>query len=131
MGEAVVHRGMRLLARPHALEPIRHMFERAIIDAHGRQFSLTGKQNVFRLSLGVDVVVVLVRTLLFYKLIARAALISDVKQCGVLAHVAVESRSVVSKAGRVADQKAFGIIEQGMKRVGILAAVFPGVNTAV
>jgi hypothetical protein len=45
--ESVLHRAIRLLPRAHALEPIGHVSQRQVIDAHGRQFSFSGKRTYF------------------------------------------------------------------------------------
>src|SRR4051812_8524886 len=107
------------------------MLERTVIDAHRRLFRLTGKKYIFRLPLGVHIVVLLVVALLLNELIARTALAANVEKSGVLAHVAREPRRVVSKTGGVAHKKALGIFEQSLKGVGILASVFPCINAAV
>src|SRR4029077_9897085 len=111
MRESVLHSAMRLLARAYALEPVGHMPQRSVIDAHGRELRLTGKQNVLRGSIFVDVGVVLVVSIFFGQLIAWAAFAADIGECRFLAHVASEAGRVVAEAGRVADQKALGVLE--------------------
>src|SRR5579863_617082 len=105
MREAVVYRGMRLLARTHAFEPVGHVLQRQIVNAHGRKAAFSRQRNELRLSLLVHVGVVLVRSLLFNLLIARAALSTNIDEGGVLAHVARKARRVVAEAGRIAHQK--------------------------
>src|SRR5215469_10151527 len=133
MGESIVHRTMRLLARSHALEPVRHVPKRQVIDAHRRKlvFGLPGKQNILRSPGSVDIRVVFVRALFLDQLIPRAALASDVDERSLLTHVAGETGSVIAEAGRVADQKTFWILKKGLEGVGIFAAIMPGENTAV
>src|SRR5216110_1676110 len=131
MREAVINGAVWLLTRAHALKPVRHVLERAVIDAHRRQFRLAGKKNVLRLPLGIDTVVLLVIALLFDQLIARAALAANIEKRGILAHIAREPGRVVTKAGRVAHKEALGIFEQSLKRVGVLTAIVPGINAAV
>src|SRR6478609_1097311 len=115
MREPVFYGAVRILPRPQAVEPVGHVLERAVVDAHGRQSGFSGEQQVFRLALLIYVGVLLVGSFFFNQFISRAALAANVDQRRLLSHVTGEAGSVVSKAGRVTDEKSFGIFEQRVK----------------
>ena len=118
-------------ARAQALEPVGHVLERQVVDAHRRQLGLARQQHVLRGALGVDVGVALVVALLLDELVARAALAADVHERRLLAHVAREAGRVVAEARRVAHEEALRVLEQGLEGVGVLAPVVPGEDAAV
>src|SRR5438128_11997151 len=111
VGEPLVYRAMRLLAGAHALGPIRHMSQRNVTNAHGWKLGFAEQKNVFRDSLFVDVWVVLVISLLFDHAIPRAAVASKVDERCTFAHITCKGGRIVTKAGRIADQKTLGIFQ--------------------
>jgi hypothetical protein len=74
MRKALMYGAMRPLTRAHAVEPVPHVFEREVVNAHGRDFRLARRQNVAGTPALVDVRVVLVGAFFFDQLITRAAL---------------------------------------------------------
>ena len=60
-----MYSAMRLLAGAHAVEPIRHVSKRQIVNAHRRKFRFAREKNIFRGPLFIDVSIILVRPALF------------------------------------------------------------------
>src|SRR6476660_10547724 len=84
-----------------------------------------------RLALLVDTGIVFVVAVFFDELVTRASFTSQIKERGVRAHITGEARRIISEAGGVADEKAFGIFEQRLERVGSFAPIFPGEDSPV
>ena len=80
MRESVLHCAIGLLPRAHAFEPIGHVSQRQVIDAHGRKLGFPREKNVFRGSRLVDVGVVLMIPFLFDQLVSWTAFASNVHQ---------------------------------------------------
>ena len=55
MSKSFMDCAMRLLTRAHAVEPIRHVSKRQIVDAHGRKAGFTGQKNIFGPPLFIDI----------------------------------------------------------------------------
>lgn len=92
-----MYSAMRLLAGAHAVEPIRHVSKRQIVNAHGRKFRFAREKNIFRGPLFIDVGIILVRPYFLNHLIPRAALSSYVDKRRLLPHIARESLTIVAK----------------------------------
>src|SRR5512146_2610793 len=117
---------MWLLAGTHALEPVGRMLQRQVAHAHGWKLGFAGRENVFRRPLLINVRIVFVVPFLLHQTVARAAFTAMVEKRCFFAHVASEGRGIVAKAGGKADQKALGILQQGLEGIGILPAIMPG-----
>ena len=131
MRESVLDRSVGLLAAAKALKPVGHVVKVFVAHARGRKPGVSGKRDIFLRALFVDVGIVLVVSLFLDQLVPRAALAADVNQRGLLSHVARKAVRIVAEAGRVARQKAFRVLEQGVKSIRVLAAVVPGIDAAV
>src|SRR6185295_15878393 len=78
----------------------------------------------------MDERIVFVISFFLYQLPALATLPSDIDEGSLGAHDARRAIGIVAEAGRVADQEAFGILQQRLEGVRILAAVMPRVDAA-
>src|SRR5256885_6231756 len=83
------------------------------------------------LALLVDIGIVFVVALFLDELVTRASFTAEVEQRRFLSHIARKAGSIISEAGGVADEKAFGIFEQGLERVRSFAPIFPGEDASV
>lgn len=83
------------------------------------------------LALGIDIIVLFVISLFFYKGPARTAFASSIEKRGFRAHNARVTRSIIAKAGCIAHQKTLRICEQRLEGIGIFSAVMPRKDTAM
>src|SRR5215472_1277891 len=75
--ETSVYRCVRLLARAHAIEPVTHVFETEIVNAHGGDAFFPRQRDESRFSLSVDVSIIFVRAFFLNQLKPGRTFASD------------------------------------------------------
>src|ERR1700730_1445032 len=89
------------------------------------------QENVLHDPLPVNVVILLMIPFFFHKLPSRSTLSAEIEQRALLSHDSRKARGVIAKAGGIAHQESFWILQQRLDSIGVLAAVLPRKNSAM
>src|SRR5882672_6527921 len=119
---------VRMSPAAQAFDPVGHMREILVADECRRDGVAAWKRDVLLGALNEGVV--FASTFLFNPFPARTPFASDVDERGVLSHDARETIAVIAETGSVADHEAFGVLQQRLERVGVLAPVLPNEDSA-
>src|SRR5262249_8680890 len=104
------------------------MREVVIADESWRGGTTSGKRDVLLSTLNKRIVFVI--ALLFNPFPARTSFAANIDERGGFSHDPRVTVAVIAKAGGVTHHKAFGIFQQRLKRIWILAPIFPAKDPA-